>query len=291
MSDEVPSNLSDKLNQTKKKLNLLSKKVAATTKAMVESTNNTIKSSINEHKEKRQKKKEEKINKAKEELSENGLLDDVPSMITLPEFEHERMEITSEQNDLMINIVEEMQILSERLDSVEQRFRNLNTIQNSSQKISKKEENLDSVKIEPSPVMREVIHLLGASLLWIVVLFGIDKFLSDNAILILDSYPAEIPIWGIGALSWSFYLLHRLGNSSKALKLPKLLMFQTSIAVGITTTFGLMVNDETMTTVSNVWVWGSIIAVVLLLSASLITSVWQSTKKLVSVRDEVEIID
>ena len=46
-------------------------------------------------------------------------------MITLPEFEHERMEITSEQNDLMINIVEEMQILSERLDSVEQRFRKL----------------------------------------------------------------------------------------------------------------------------------------------------------------------
>ena len=68
-------------------------------------------------------------------------------------------------------------------------------------------------------------------------------------------------------------------------------MFQTSIAVGITTTFALMVNDETMTTISNVWVWGSIIAVVLLLSASLITSVWQSTKKLVSVRDEVEIID
>ena len=152
---------------------------------MVESTNNTIKSSINEHKEKRQKKKEEKINKAKEELSENGLLDDVPSMITLPEFEHERMEITSEQNDLMINIVEEMQILSERLDSVEKRFRNLNNIQNSSQKISKRRKNLDSVKNEFPCNEREVIHLLGASLLWIVVLFGIDKFLSDNA----DSNP------------------------------------------------------------------------------------------------------
>ena len=70
------------------------------------------------------RRKRKKINKAKEELSENGLLDDVPSMITLPEFEHERMEITSEQNDLMINIVEEMQILSERLDTLEERIKN-----------------------------------------------------------------------------------------------------------------------------------------------------------------------
>ena len=129
--------------------------------------------------------------------------------------------------------------------------------------------------------MREVIHLLGASLVWIVVLFGIDKYLSDNAILILDSYPAEIPIWGIGALSWSYYLLQRLGKSSKALQLPKLLMIQTSMAVGITTTFGLMVNDETMTTVSNVWIWGTVIAIGLLFASSLIASAWSSTKKLV----------
>ena len=91
-------------------------------------------------------------------------------------------------------------------------------------------------------MMREVIHLLGASLVWIVVLFGIDKYLSDNAILILESYPE---IFGNWLLTWSYYLLQRLGNSSKALQLPKLLMVQTAIAVGITTTFGLMVNDET----------------------------------------------
>ena len=148
-----------------------------------------------------------------------------------------------------------------------------------------KVDNEDS-RIEPSPVMREVIHLLGASLVWIVVLFGIDKYLSDNAILIVDSYPAEIPIWGVGALTWSYYLLQRLGKSSKALQLPKLLMFQTSIAVGITTTFGLMVNDETMTTVSNVWIWGTVIAVGLLFASSMIASAWKSTKKLVGFKGE-----
>ena len=61
-------------------------------------------------------------------------------MITLPEFEEEKMEIVAEQNETMITIVEEMQRLSERLDSVEKRFRNLNISEKKSKKhlLSKK---------------------------------------------------------------------------------------------------------------------------------------------------------
>ena len=293
MTDDNSSNLSEKLNKTREKLNLLSKKVAETTKSMVESTNNSIKSTISDHKEKRQKKREEKIERAKSELSEDGLLDDVPSMITLPEFEQERMEIASEQNDTMINIVEEMQRLSERIDSLEKRIRIVSASQNQLSNGEKEKADLDSdaTVVSTSPVMSEVIHLLGASLLWIVALFGIDKLISDRKLLIMNSYPAEIPIWAIGAATWSLYLLHRLGKSSNALKLPKLLTFQTSAAVGITTALGLMVYDETMTTISNVWIWGTIVAIGLLLASSMIASVWSSTKKLVGISNEVEIID
>ena len=293
MTDDNSSNLSEKLNKTREKLNLLSKKVAETTKSMVESTNNSIKSTISDHKEKRQKKREEKIERAKSELSEDGLLDDVPSMITLPEFEQERMEIAAEQNDTMINIVEEMQRLSERIDSLEKRIRIVSASQNQLSNGEKEKADLDSdaTVVSTSPVMSEVIHLLGASLLWIVALFGIDKLISDRELLIMNSYPAEIPIWAIGAATWSLYLLHRLGKSSNALKLPKLLTFQTSAAVGITTALGLMVYDETMTTISNVWIWGTIVAIGLLLASSMIASVWSSTKKLVGISNEVEIID
>lgn len=293
MTDDNSSNLSEKLNKTREKLNLLSKKVAETTKSMVESTNNSIKSTISDHKEKRQKKREEKIERAKSELSEDGLLDDVPSMITLPEFEQERMEIAAEQNDTMINIVEEMQRLSERIDSLEKRIRIVSASQNQLSNGEKEKPDLDSdaTVVSTSPVMSEVIHLLGASLLWIVALFGIDKLISDRELLIMNSYPAEIPIWAIGAATWSLYLLHRLGKSSNALKLPKLLTFQTSAAVGITTALGLMVYDETMTTISNVWIWGTIVAIGLLLASSMIASVWSSTKKLVGISNEVEIID
>ena len=99
--------------------------MAETTKAMVESTNNSIKSTINEHKGKRQQKKDEKIAQAKNELGADGLMDDIPAMITLPEFEQERMEIAVEQNDTMVTIVEEMQILSEELTQSRRRLKNI----------------------------------------------------------------------------------------------------------------------------------------------------------------------
>ena len=286
MASERVDSMTDKLNLTKQRLSELSQKVAKSTKTMISNTNESIKTSVAKHKEKRNQKAQEKISNAKQEIGQDGLMDDVPPMVTLPEFEDEKMEIVAEQNETMISIVEEMQRLSERLDSVERRVRNVSTTESKKVKSPIKNDNPIPEKIEPSPVMREVIHLLGASLVWIVVLFGIDKFLSDNAILIVDSYPAEIPIWGIGALTWSYYLLQRLGKSSKALQLPKLLMFQTSIAVGITTTFGLMVNDETMTTVSNVWIWGTVIAVGLLFASSMIASAWTSTKKLVGLKSD-----
>ena len=288
MTGQDAGSLSDKLNKTKEKLNLLSKKVAETTKAMVESTNNSIKSSINEHKEKRQQKKDDRIAQAKNDLGVDGLMDDIPAMITLPEFEQERMEIAAEQNDTMVTIVEEMQVLSARLDSLERRVRIITKL-NSINPPDEQETSEDS--IDTSPVMSEVIHLLGASLLWIVALLGVDKLISDREILIMDSYPAEIPVWAIGAATWSMYLLHRLGKSSKALRLPKLLAFQTAAAVGITTALGLMVYDETMTTISNVWVWGTVIAIGLLLASSMMASVWRSTKKLVGISEEVDIIE
>ena len=291
MTDSEPSTLSEKLAMTKKRLGILSKKVASSTKSMVENTNNSIKTTISEQKEKRQHKKQEKLAQTKTELSEAGLSDDVPSMITLPEFENERMEIASEQNETMITIVEEMQRLSERIDLLERRHKAITTTNRSQQITTKEPEQKSETNTTTSPVMGEVIHLLGASLVWIVVLFGADKFISERAILIMDSYPAEIPIWGIGAMTWSMYMLSRLGQSSSMLRLPKLLLFQTSAAVGITTSLGLMVYDETMTTVSNIWVWGTVIAIGLLLAASMIASVWQSTKNLVGITDEHEIID
>lgn len=284
MSDKSkPLTIAERLNATGNKLAELSKKVSDSTKTAVGNANESIKNAISENKQKRDAKKQKKLEDARSELSSEGLFDDVPSMVTLPEFEDERISIVAEQNENLVLVLEEMQRLSERVDSLEKRNRSLQT---STVKTKKKPKDIsDSGKeINTSPVMSEVIHLLGASLIWIVALFGVDKFISERELLILDSYPAEIPIWGIGATTWSLYLLYRIGKKSPTLMLPGLLRFQASLAVGITTTLGIMINDDSTSTVSSVWTWGTIIAIGLLLGSSMIASAWNSTKKLVRIK-------
>ena len=284
MSDKSkPLTLAERLNSTGNKLAELSKKVSESTKTAVGNANDSIKNAISENKQKRDAKKQKKLEEARTELSTEGLLNDVPSMVTLPEFEQERISIVSEQNDNLVLVLEEMQRLSERVDSLEKRNRSL---QVAGEKSSKKTKKIDEPEreINTSPVMSEVIHLLGASLIWIVALFGIDKYITEREIMIMESYPAEIPIWGIGATTWSLYLLYRIGKKSPTLMLPKLLRFQAALAIGITTTIGILVNDDSTSTVSSVWTWGTIIAIGLLLGSSMIATAWNSTKRLVRIK-------
>ena len=284
MSDKSkPLTLAERLNSTGNKLAELSKKVSESTKTAVGNANDSIKNAISENKQKRDAKKQKKLEEARTELSTEGLLNDVPSMVTLPEFEQERMSIVSEQNDNLVLVLEEMQRLSERVDSLEKRNRSLQVVGKKSSKKTKKTDEPER-EINTSPVMSEVIHLLGASLIWIVALFGIDKYITEREIMIMESYPAEIPIWGIGATTWSLYLLYRIGKKSPTLMLPKLLRFQAALAIGITTTIGILVNDDSTSTVSSVWTWGTIIAIGLLLGSSMIATAWNSTKRLVRIK-------
>ena len=292
MTDSEPSTLSEKLAMTKKRLGILSKKVASSTKSMVENTNNSIKTTISEQKEKRQLKKQEKLAQTKTELSEEGLLDDVPSMITLPEFENERMEIASEQNETMITIVEEMQRLSERIDSVDKKITAISRKpQNNENQIpSTGQENLQT-QINNEYTINQIIHLLGVSVIWIVMLIVADWHSTEKNLQFDGQYPLRYLIWSIGTSSWIYYILYKLSKASQLLKFPIILNLQITLAIGITTLIALIAYDGSTNAITNIWIWGSIIAVVLILSAGILTYVWQSTKKLISIKEEVEIID
>lgn len=292
MTDSEPSTLSEKLNETKKRLGILSKKVANSTKSMVENTNNSIKATISEQKEKRQQKKQEKLAKTKSELSGAGLLDDVPSMITLPEFENERMEIASEQNETMITIVEEMQRLSQRIDAIDRKISSQYHKKSDLKEINDSDNQpINHSQINKEYTINQIIHLLGVSVIWIVMLIVADWYSTEKNLQFDGQYPLRYLIWSFGTSSWIYYILHKLSKASKLLKFPIILNIQITMVVGITTLIALIAYDGSTNAISNVWIWGSTIAVVLLLSASILTYVWQSTKKLISIREEIEIID
>ncbi|RPG68090.1 MAG: hypothetical protein CBC59_006820 [Euryarchaeota archaeon TMED99] len=319
MSDEVEDTptMADRLNATGSKLAELSKKAASATKSAVikttevsidvaqsatkasksavSKTNEKVKKAVQDSKDKRNEKRENKAQKAKEELLSESILNDIPAMVTLPEFENVRMEVVNEQQTNQLLLLEEMQRLSSRVDTLERRQRNSVKQSNnqliSSEEYSLEQETTNEVKqmIGTSEAMGEMLHILGASLLWIVALVGMDQFATDKQLMLTEAYPADLLLWSVGSFTWVMYLLHRLGKSG--LKMPLLIRVQASLAVGITTLMGLMLNDDSMTTVSNVWTWGTILAIALLLGSSMLATAWRSTKKLVGIRETVEIID
>lgn len=319
--DTSEETLKEKLNATSKKLSELSKKAAIatkeamgtatkttkeamesaskTTKEVVGKASDSIQTAVVEGKEKRKAKKEEKIQKTKDELTSDGMMYDAPAMIILPQFEAETLEITNEQNEHMIEIVENMHRLSLRIDGIDKKIKSSN---NSSMATSRSNaikqfstdedgENNSRELVGTSEAVTQVLHLLGATLLWVIALFGMDKYSESLELLIAGTYPISFAIWGLGSTSWMMYVLHRLSKAGSILDLRMSTRIQFSLALGMFTCLGLLLNEDSMTTVSNVWIWGTIIASGVLLGASMIASAWRGTKRLVSVRETIEIID
>ena len=310
------SKLKERLSMTGSKLADISKKAAEATKTAavktaelskdaaqsaslagkkaVNRTNDAVKKVVSDSKSRIEDKREKKSQNARDELSSEPLFDDIPPMVTLPEFEVQRMGVVNEQQKNQLLLLEEMQRISSRLDTLERRNRTLakNTDEDSSQ-------NTVALKVEePKPkqnvigtsaAMGEMLHILGASLVWLVALVGLDQYTTEKELMLSPAYPADLLLWSVGSFTWVMYLLFRLGKSG--IRMPLLIRVQASLAVGITTLMGLMMNDDSMTTVSSVWTWGTILAIALLLGSSMLATAWRTTKSLVGIRETIEIIE
>lgn len=310
------SKLKERLSLTGSKLAEISKKAAEATKTAAlktaelskdaaqsasvagkkaaNRTNDAVKKVVSDSKSRIEDKREKKSQKARDELSNEPLLDDIPPMVTLPEFEVQRMGVVNEQQKNQLLLLEEMQRISSRLDTLERRNRTLakSTDEDSSQ-------NTVALKVEDhktkpnvigtSAAMGEMLHILGASLVWLVALVGLDQYTTEKELMLTAAYPADLLLWSVGSFTWVMYLLFRLGKSG--IRMPLLIRVQASLAVGITTLMGLMMNDDSMTTVSNVWTWGTILAIALLLGSSMLATAWRTTKSLVGIRETIEIIE
>ena len=232
MSEEKSQSLADKLNATGSKIAELTSKVSASTKSAISKTNDAVKTAVSNSKARADARREEKAKKTKEDFSAEGIIDDIPPMVTLPEFENERMAIVSEQNENQVMMLEHMQRLSERVDILERRHKaRLEELFEVKQKVEENEvskhENVPI--IGASEAMVEALHVLGVSIVWIAILIGIDKYGDGKDIMLASVYPLGIFSWSIGAFTWALYLLHRLMKSG--IRIPLLIRIQTSLAV------------------------------------------------------------
>lgn len=302
-----PSNpaktIGDRLSQTGSKIAVLSKqaanatkeamvKVADASKEAVTKTNEAVANAIESKREQKDARLTQKIEATKAELKEHGHLALAPEMITLPEFEQQSMTIMAEEHAIMVELVDHMHSLSKRVDQLEKTYRAL-AIEDKAKlaKALEPQSGESGQKTATSQPMTAALSLLGASLAWVVILTGIDRYASAHDWMIFGSYPAEIPIWGFGAASWVFFVLRQLGNAAPFLRVSTPMLIQTGLAVGITTMMALLLSDNTISTMSGVWTWGTATAVAVLVSSSLIASAWRNTKKLLKPNGKNDLID
>lgn len=300
---EPPQTIADRLGATGSRIAALSKQAAQATKDAVgkvadaskEAAAKTSKA-VSDAKEARREKKDEqltkKIEETRAELKDDGHISLTPAMITLPEFEEERMALMAEEHNILVELVDHMHGLSSRVDQLEQTYRALAIEEKANRGLEAAGKEADSPQSAEvtSRGMTAALSLLGASLVWVVLLTGLDRYLASNEIMLFSSYPAEIPLWGVGAGSWVMFVLHQIGKNAPFLRVSKPMLIQTGLAVGITTVMALLLSNDTISTMSSVWTWGTAIAVAVLVSSSLVANAWRTTRDVLSPNEEIEII-
>jgi len=284
------------LQKTKTQIAELSKRATSATKSGIESTTGAIQNKVVETKERSKMKKEAKMEAIKSNLKDEGYIDNAPPMMILPEVDAQQFELLNSQNEAQIQIVEEMVRLSERIDMIERRLTRLGTAVTKDLPLSALEDQEPEKKperreVRSGNVLVEVLNIMGASLLLLVSLFSADGYLKDHEILLLDTYQPSIPLWTIGVFTWSMFLFFRMARVGTLLTVPLLYRIQISLAIAMAAMMGMLLSDESLSTISSAWVWTTVLASAAIVGVSMITSAWRMTKRMVRIRETNEIID
>jgi len=284
------------LQKTKTQIAELSKRAANATKSGIESTTGAIQNKVVETKERSKMKKEAKMEAIKSDLKDEGYIDNAPPMMILPEVDAQQFELLNSQNEAQIQIVEEMVRLSERIDMIERRLTKLGTAVTKDMPLSTLEdiepdEQPERREVRSGNVLIEVLNIMGASLLLLVSLFSADGYLRDNEILLLDTYEPSILLWTIGVFSWSMFLFLRMARVGTVLAVPLLYRIQISLAIAMAAMMGMLLSEESLSTISSAWVWTTVLASAAIIGVSMITSAWRMTKQMVGIKETNEVID
>ena len=284
------------LQKTKTQIAELSKRAATATKSGIESTTGAIQNKVVETKERSKMKKEAKMEAIKSDLKDEGYIDNAPPMMILPEVDAQQFELLNSQNEAQIQIVEEMVRLSERIDLIERRLTKLGTAVTKDMPLStledaEPEEQPERREVRSGNVLIEVLNIMGASLLLLVSLFSADGYLRDNEILLLDTYEPSILLWTIGVFSWSMFLFLRMARVGTVLTVPLLYRIQISLAIAMAAMMGMLLSEESLSTISSAWVWTTVLASAAIIGVSMITSAWRMTKQMVGIKETNEVID
>ena len=279
------------LKSTRSKLAKLTHATAEMTKSTFNNTAEAIQDKVMDVKTKSKERKEKKIDELKAEIKENGRLMDTPEMMILPNITLEQSSIMQDQVESQILIVEEMKLLSNRLDDLEKQLIRLGKSKPEPSKEIQSEEQSEVDDANFSTIGNEILTFLGATLLTLVGLFGVEVYLDGKEVLLFDTVSLLTSIWTVTAIIWSAFLFSRIGHINPGLGFPMFLRVQMSFGVGLAVFALATLNGSDSQTITDGWIWISILSTTALLGASLLATAWKFTQSLVSVKETIEVID
>ena len=279
------------LKSTRSKLAKLTHATAEMTKSTFNNTAEAIQDKVMDVKTKSKERKEKKIDELKAEIKENGRLMDTPEMMILPNITLEQSSIMQDQVESQILIVEEMKLLSNRLDDLEKQLIRLGKSKHEPSKEIQSEEQSGVDDANFSTIGNEILTFLGATLLTLVGLFGVEVYLDGKEVLLFDTVSLLTSIWTVTAIIWSAFLFSRIGHINPGLGFPMFLRVQMSFGVGLAVFALATLNGSDSQTITDGWIWISILSTTALLGASLLATAWKFTQSLVSVKETIEVID
>ena len=279
------------LKSTRSKLAKLTHATAEMTKSTFNNTAEAIQDKVMDVKTKSKERKEKKIDELKAEIKENGRLMDTPEMMILPNITLEQSTIMKDQVESQILIVEEMKLLSNRLDDLEKQLIRLGKSKPEPSKEIQSEEQSGVDDANFSTIGNEILTFLGATLLTLVGLFGVEVYLDGKEVLLFNTVSLLTSIWTVTAIIWAAFLFSRIGHINPGLGFPMFLRVQMSFGVGLAVFALATLNGSDSQTITDGWIWISILSTTALLGASLLATAWKFTQSLVSVKETIEVID
>ena len=211
------------------------------------------------------KEKKEEMKKAKEEADdarEDELMNDLRNSELLPlsEYSNQKGEdngfvkISIEEYHALIKRSESKAVVPQVIDSYE--VTNVGKIPN------------ETLTVELSRSINEILQTLGVSVLFAGILVGLDYYLDSNPT-DLGPLSADLLTWPLGTGMWSYYILHRLARFRTFLSMPLGMRVQTSVGVGLATELAMLLSSDTVA-ITNIWGWTGLVALTAILLSGIV---------------------
>ena len=221
----------------------------------------------------------------------------IPPQITIPveEYDSLKKQITELQEECQhqMNLVEEMQHFTDELvqrDS-EEKVAKLVVIEDEKPMLVT-EFDRQGLVTEMKNSMDQILISLGVSVVWAALLLGLDLYL-DSLGYMYQGYSLSVIIWPLGTALWSLFILTRLTMARTILSMEWPMRIKTAIGIGLTTELAMILMNEDMQAITNVWGWSATIALTAFLLSGFLRGIGASFSRIFRLKSgkESTIID